>query len=262
MSNSCLFDQLPVELLHTLFNYFSASELLFTFHNVNDYVNTTLVSYPDYHFNLKFISKVHFHYLCCYVRPEQVISLTLSDGDDTPGQSEAFFSCFRMEQFTRLRSLTLIEIEFNSLESVFANLHKLDQLRALSFDNQSIRYQYSPQDRPVPYDLRNVNMRVLSRLNRLHLNNGTMLTYTSFPHLRHLKLEECSDDELETIFQHALQLESLSVCLNVRGSNFELIIPPNQLTRLSLEIKSKCVRFEQKAILFPFVIDRLSYFNE
>jgi hypothetical protein len=240
MSNSCLCDQLPVELLQTLFNYFSASELLFTFHNVNDYVNATLQSYPDYHLNLKFISKVHFRHLCCYVRPEQVISLTLSDGDDTPGLSELFFSHFRIEQFTRLRSLTLIEIEFNLLESIFANLHKLDQLRVLSFDDRSIRYQYMPEIQPVPYDRWNINMSVLSRLNRLHLNNGTMLTFAPFPHLRHLKLEQCSDDELQTIFQHTLQLKSLSVCLNLHWSNFELIIPPNQLTQLSLEIKSKC----------------------
>jgi hypothetical protein len=141
MSDSRVFDQFPIELLHILFNYFSTSELIFTFHNINDYVNTSLQSYSYYHLDLKSISKSYFRYICQYIRPEQVISLILSDGDDTPGQSQIFFSRFQIEQFIRLRSLTLIEIEFNSLELIFTNLHKLDQLCALSFDDGSIRYQ-------------------------------------------------------------------------------------------------------------------------
>jgi hypothetical protein len=200
MSGYCLFDRLPVELLHAIFHYFSASELLFTFHNVNDYINATLRSYTNYQLNFKSISMSRFRHICRHVQPGQVVSLTLSDADDTTGQSELFFSHFRIEQFIRLRSLTLIEIEFTSLKSIFANLHKLRQLRAFSFDDQSIRYPYPSRGKSVSSYLNKLNKSVLSQLNCLHLNNGTMLTYISFPHLRHLKLEECSEDELETIF--------------------------------------------------------------
>jgi hypothetical protein len=138
MSDYCVCDRLPAELLHTLFNYFSASELLFTFHNVSDYVDVTLQSYPAYQLDFQSISKSHFRRICRHVQLEQVISLVLSDGDDTPGLSEVFFSRFRIEQFIRLRSLTLIAIEFNSLESIFANLSQLHELRSFSFDAYSI----------------------------------------------------------------------------------------------------------------------------
>jgi hypothetical protein len=253
MSDYCLFDQLPVELLHAIFHYFSASELLFTFHNVNDYINATLESYTNYQLNFKSISMFHFRRICRHVRPEQVVSLTLSDANDTSGQSELFFSYFQIEQFIRLQSLTLVEIEFNSLKCIFTNLHKLRQLRAFSFDDQSIRYQYSPQDKPVPSYPIDVNKSVLSQLNCLHLNNDAMLRFIPFPHLRNLNLRQCRIDELNTIFQHTPQLKSLSVSLNFNGSKLELVFPPNQLTQLNLQIRSKYVIFERRD---SFLYDR------
>jgi phage-related holin len=90
MTDYGIFDQLPAELLHTLFTYFFASELFLTFYNINDYVNATLQSYSIYQLDLK----SHFRRICRYVHPEQVISLILSDSNDTPGLSELFFSRF------------------------------------------------------------------------------------------------------------------------------------------------------------------------
>jgi hypothetical protein len=199
--------------------------------------------YIDYQLNFKSISISGFRQICRNVRPEQVVSLTLSDANNTSGQSELFFSHFRIEQFIRLRSRTLIEIEFNSFKSIFANLHELRQLCAFSFDDQSIRYQCPLQGKPVPCYLTDVNKSVLSQLNCLHLNNGAMLRFIPFPHLRHLNLRQCWSGELNTIFQHTPQLKSLSVCLDFYGSKLQLVLPPNQLTQLDLTIALKCVRF-------------------
>jgi hypothetical protein len=237
MSYYCFFDRLPVELLHTLFEYFLAHELCLTFSDVNDHVNSVLHSYSTCRLDLKSIPKIHFDLVCRHIRPEQVISLTLSDADDTPGQSELFFSEFRIEQFTQLRSLTLITIEFESFKFIFFNLSKLSQLCSLSFD-RSIRYQYPYRISPDHYYQTNVNMKVLFQLNRLNLNNGVFLTFIPLSHLSHLKLGKCSSNELKTIFQDASQLKSLYVRLNIQRSNVELIVSPNQLTRLSLEIES------------------------
>jgi hypothetical protein len=239
MPNYCLFDRLPVELLHTLFEYFLAHEILLIFSDTSDHVDAVLRSYSAYRLNLKSIRKADFDLLCRHIRSKQIISLTLSDDDDTPGQSELFFSHFQIEQFTQLRSLTLIHIEFDSLKLIFSNLHKLVQLCSLSFDDRSIRYQYLPQIKPVPYCLTNFITSRLPQLNRLHLNSDNFLTSILFPHIRHLKLEKCSSYELKTIFQHASQLKSLRVCLDLHGSNFKLTLPSNPLTQISLEIKSK-----------------------
>ena len=246
MSTPCLLDQLPVELLHEIFNYFSASELFSTFFNVNDYVNAILRTYSEYHLDLKFISKSVFHRICGQVPPERVISLTLSDGDETPSQSEAFFSCFQIEQFIRLRSLTLVEIEINSLDSILPNLHKLDQLRTLLFNDRSIRYQYRPLFASLPSYLARLNKSVLSQLNRLHWNDAAVLISIPLLQLRYLKLETCSRDDLPMILCQASQLRSLCVCMDLKKSHFKVILPPNQLIELSLEIKSNSVRFKRK----------------
>ena len=152
-----MFDRLPAELLHTLFNYFSASELFSTFFNVNDYINATLQSYCSYQLDFRAIAKSDFRRVCRHIQAEQVISLTLSDGDETPGQSEVFLARFRIEDFTRLRSLTLIQIEFNSLESIFANLSQLQQLRAFTFDAYSIRHTYGSLDLNFQNKLAQIN---------------------------------------------------------------------------------------------------------
>ncbi len=238
MSYYCFFNRLPPELLHTLFDYFSAHELFLTFSNITDYVNFVLHSYSSYRLDLKSIQKIHFDLVRRHIRPEQVISLTLSDADDTPGQSELFFSGFRIEQFTRLLSLTLIKIEYESLKFIFFNLSKLDQLRSFSFD-RSIRYQHPYRIIPDHYHHANVNIKVLSQSSHLDLNNGAILKFIPLSHIRHLKLGKCSSNELKTIFEHASQLESLNVCVDMQRSNYELILSPNQLTQLSLEIESK-----------------------
>lgn len=246
MLNYCLFDRLPAELLHILFNYFSASELLFTFHNVNDYVNATLESYSAYQLDFQSMSKFHFRRICRHIRPEQVISLTLSDGDDTPGLSEVFFSRFRMEQFIRLRSLTLIGIEFHSLEFIFANLPQLYELRSFSFDAYSIRHTYGLMDlnshdkiNQINSILRDTYIQIFPRLYFLSLNGSWVLDSISLPNLLHLKLDHCPADKLKIITESASKLRSLDICLNFQPTSFELLVLPSRLTRLRLQIQGK-----------------------
>lgn len=96
----CFFDLLPVELLHSIFIYFSAQDILYSFLNASDRLNAILPAYPSYRLNLKSITKVDFDLICSHIKPDPVLSLTLSDADDTPGESELFFSHFHIEQFT------------------------------------------------------------------------------------------------------------------------------------------------------------------
>jgi hypothetical protein len=169
-------------------------------------VDEVLRSYSAYRLDLKSIGRSDFNLLCHCIRPDQVISLTLSDDADTPGQSKLFFSRFRIEEFTQLRSLTLIQVEIDSLKLILSYLHKLDQLHSLSINVQAIS----------------------------HVQNQLINSY-----LRHLKLEKCLPDELEMISPHVPQLKSLDVCLYMNRSKFELNLPFNQLIRFNLKIESK-----------------------
>jgi len=246
MLQSGFFDLLPVELLHILFTYFSAHEILLTFSGVSDYINSIVRSYSAYRWNLKSIKRSDFDLICRHIQPEQVISLTLSDADNTPGQSELFFSCVQLESFTQLQSLRLLEIEFESLEAIFTNLYKLVHLRALSFDIGTIKYKYpqwtynySNKLSQLNSILSDVYSQIIPDLNHLSLNSGTVLKSILLPNLRHLKLTNCSLDELETIFQNAPQLKSLHICLKLNGLQFQPIFPSVKLTQLILIIEGE-----------------------
>jgi hypothetical protein len=248
MSYCYFFDRLPVELLHSLFVYFSSHEIVLTFSDVSGYIDGVILTYPTWELNFQSIRRDHFDLICRYIQPKNVISLTLSDDIDTPGQSELFFSHFQLEEFTHLRSLTLVKIEAHSLVLVFSHLHKLKQLSSLSFQiflmkfewqNLKGSYWYPNQRRPRISIILNDYTRILPYLNRLHVDDSLGLACTPLPELRHLKLTKCWHNELKDIFQHAPLLESLDVCLKLEYSTMEITLVSSQLTRLRLIIESK-----------------------
>ena len=182
MPRVSLLDRLPVELLHTVFTHLFAHEILFAFSDVSDYVSRVLLTYSGYQVNFNAIqSPIGLVY--SGIRPEQVISLVFSDDAHLSG---VFFTRFRIEDFTRLRSLTLVRTEFEQAKSIFANLHKLEHLRSLSFDTETIRLHYDafrsghqPSTAQRVELLRPSHARVLDRLTHLHLDKtlgmGTLI---------------------------------------------------------------------------------------
>jgi hypothetical protein len=246
MPRYCLLDSLPVEILHILFTYFRAHDIFLTFSDVSDYINRVLLAYSTWQLNFKSIRRDHFDLICRYIQPQNVISLTLSDAIDTPGQSKLFFSHFQIEQFTHLRSLTLIRIEFQSIEGIFSNLDKLKQLISLSFNTHTIThkyltstYDYSSEFRRLNSIICNTYTRVLPQLNRLHLSSAFSLECIAFTQLRYLKIIKCWHDELAEIIESAPYLQSLDVCLELENPNMEITLASSQLTHLRLKIQSE-----------------------
>lgn len=245
MTRQCLLDLLPVELLHTLFTYFWAHEILFTFYNVTDYIDAVLLSYASYRLDFTGTQKLDFDFICDHILPDQVISLTLSDNNDTFGLSEIFLSRFHIEQFTQLRSLTLIQIEIESLKIIFPNLYKLHQLRSLSFDIETIRHKYpawyndhSHESQRFKYFLIQTYNKVFPQLHYISCHSSNDLVSIPLPHLRQLKLLNFSDDDLEKRFQNSLYLKSLDLTLNLNTQDWDFIFAKNQLIRLNLKLRS------------------------
>ncbi len=87
-----IFDLYLVELVHTLFTYFWSDEILYSFFGINDHLNAIILPYSSHKINFQSIIECHFDILCRLIRPDQLISLTLSDGNDTPDRSKLFFS--------------------------------------------------------------------------------------------------------------------------------------------------------------------------
>ncbi|CAF4255971.1 unnamed protein product, partial [Rotaria sordida] len=93
---SFLLDRFPIEILHIIFDYFWAHEILHLFFDTSDYFNDILSNYDRYRINSQSITKSDFDFICHFILPNQVISLILSDEKETPYQSELFFSDFQI----------------------------------------------------------------------------------------------------------------------------------------------------------------------
>ncbi|CAF3599228.1 unnamed protein product [Rotaria sordida] len=109
---------LPVEILYHIIDYLDISTIFLSFSNVCTYLRIISKTYNHYQLDFRSISKTKFHYICQLIQPENILSLTLSDENKTPGEIRLFFSSFNIDQFTRLLSLTLLEIDEDDLNKI------------------------------------------------------------------------------------------------------------------------------------------------
>jgi hypothetical protein len=143
----------------------------------------------------------------------------LSDDDDTPCQTQLFFSQFQIEQFTNLRLLTLPDVKTHWLNSILQNLNKLERLHSLSFKpTQYSRQEYARSDNPISFT-----------------ENGH-LAMIPLSRLRQLKITNRSSDDLINIFVEASQLKSLNIHLTDAFLNVQSLSTLPRLTRLVLDI--------------------------
>ncbi|CAF4002550.1 unnamed protein product, partial [Adineta steineri] len=194
---------LPSEIYHIIFDYFWAHEILYSFCGINDYIDNILLNYQNYKINGKSIRKSHFD-LLCQIRPNQVISLILSDDSYTPNQSQLFRSLVSIEQFTRLRSLKLIELDDDGA-SFFSDLYKLKHLVSLEI-NLKDKLPFIKTSPPLQRLIINIEPGV-------HYDLDPLITMIQFEHLRQLTLSNCSCRKLQQIFHRAIHLISLKISL-------------------------------------------------
>ena len=106
------FEDLPNELILDLFDYFDLLNLLLTFYNLNNRLNTLLgQSRKNFHRDFRNLSKSTYEGIYQEYHPsidDQVISIHLADDDATPNLPEIFFSNhFLPAYFPHLQSLCL-----------------------------------------------------------------------------------------------------------------------------------------------------------
>jgi hypothetical protein len=131
------FDILPVEIFYRIFDHLDIQTIIFSLRYVCKRFYSIVNSYNSYNFNFESISKLNFDLICQIIPFEQVISLTLSDQDKTHGQIQLFLSLFNLNQFIRLRSLTLIQIEDNHL-NILLNSIIHSSVISLAIDSQTL----------------------------------------------------------------------------------------------------------------------------
>ncbi|CAF3485671.1 unnamed protein product [Rotaria sp. Silwood1] len=115
-------ESLANELLLGLFEYFSGVHLLQTFYDLNTRLNNLIFRhFQNDVLNFQSISKYDFDTVCQKYLPsitDRIITLRLSDDDDTPRQIDLFFTYgLSFNQFSHLQSLSIYHVySLNSLK--------------------------------------------------------------------------------------------------------------------------------------------------
>lgn len=222
-------NDLPVELFHYFLDYFSTREIFYSFTNVSSYIDAVLKTYTKYRIDFQGIRRDDFDMICQRIKSNQVIALTLSNDEYTPGLVGLFLSRFQIHQFTRLRALKLIDTEPEFSKTIITQMLLLKDVRSFCFLSSNGNDNDSTNHVALLAPL-------LPRLYQLRLCHGDFLDSIQFPHLRHLVLKQSSIELIKHISSAAPQLYSLETSFSLDHSDAELIYPLPRLNRLILQI--------------------------
>jgi hypothetical protein len=237
-----LLDRLPVELIFDVFTFLTAAEILHSFHNFSRYLRKCIRSYQQYKINFKAINKREFDRICSAIRPDQIMTLTISDDEETPGQMDLFFTRFPTfdQSFTRLEHLQLLNLE------EFPSWSQLECLHTLTVDFKrrplhSFEYNLIEQ-----CDKNLINIFRLPGLRTLILNNELLNIDFNFKilpiaeHLHKFKVHLRTIDDLPFIFKCIPNIQRLNLSLKTRAiandfvSEFDV---PRSLTHLTITLR-------------------------
>ena len=102
---------LPVEMLHRIFEELDAATIVWSVRNVCQQLRAITDTYNRHTLDLTSVFKYDFRRLFDAIRPEHVTALILTDRETTPIQVDVFRSVVDIDLFTRLRSLTLLNVD-------------------------------------------------------------------------------------------------------------------------------------------------------
>jgi len=135
-----VFEALANELLLEVFQYLNISQLFRAFQSLNSRFNHLLfIRLQNFrHLDFRSISKYDFNFICQHHLQSiahQILSLTLSNNDESPQQIELFFSRgFTLHQFPHLQSLSFYQIHSHTIiQDIVIDLLHLSNLIYLNF---------------------------------------------------------------------------------------------------------------------------------
>lgn len=203
---------LPVELVHCILNHCDV-KTIFSMRCVCKQIYAFVDTYNRLKLTFNSTSpstaKLFFH----FVRPERVVSMTISDTDETSnfrvrdGQIDPFYSIFDNLQFMRLRSLTFRTVSDTSLKYFVDNFFNTDFLVSLSIESNETRHKRT-------WDLVSSTFGRYS-LRKLSISNvETIMGHISWPNqwkLEHLAIDNCTYNGYLSILQQLPYLRTLSM---------------------------------------------------
>lgn len=226
MSELSTLELLPNEILIECLKCLNAFEIFYSFNQLN-YRFSQLIRNIFLYLNFQNVEKNFFDQFCQILKfnsqlKKQIYSLRLSN-QNTCGQIDCFLSFFSLNEFSHLRSLTLIHIEENNIDKLKLILPSMFRLHAFHLYHSK-------------YDI--LNILPLSNLRILSIPSFQPSVKTSMI-ITHLTVTDCSMEELlYQIFKYApllkyLHVKNISLNLNsIETSDFYSAV---HLKRLIIE---------------------------
>ncbi|CAF3150270.1 unnamed protein product [Rotaria sp. Silwood2] len=237
---------LPNELLFNLFEYLTILDLFQAFYGLNSRLNTLILAHcRKCCLNFQSITKTDFDIICKNYLPfivNRIISLRLSDDDNTPQQIGLFLSYnFQIQHFINLKTISLSNIHSSYILDKLINecshilsLTRLTLIKCyISMNRTSANRLYSQI-----WSLSKLNYCYID-INFAHGNYFPMPTVTSTS-LKHLSITNtsCYLNELIHLFQFTPNLQYLLIDFMDYANEFDLSLPIISITHLKLSFDS------------------------
>ncbi|CAF0768220.1 unnamed protein product [Adineta ricciae] len=254
---------LPTEILHHIFDSIDCQTILLSIRQVCSTLCNVTNTYERYQLDFRSISLDNYRCLISRFDPGYVHSIVLSNDFKTPNQIQLFLSNFNTQKFVQLRSLTLLEIEDETLAQLLQTI--------LHCSLKFLSIKWTPSSTPRYQTLTLISTVVthnsLSKLSMHHYPVDTICkqfsiqckvhltlseyTYSQlcelpllFPYLEELKLDRYSarpDEQLILQSQLTLIFQYLtSLTLRIDDSQWkqlrEALLTTPSLLQLSLQV--------------------------
>jgi hypothetical protein len=111
------------ELFHWIFDYLDTQTILDSIRPVCTQLDAIVSTYNKLRLDFSSSNLSNLRSIAKFIQPENVISLILADKNAIESSRVTlFFSLFQLDQFTRLQSLTLVEINGTVLDQLFLHI--------------------------------------------------------------------------------------------------------------------------------------------
>jgi len=255
MSNNLIpsIEILPVEIFHRIFDNLDTETILLSIRLVCRLFRSIFHYFKRYYFEFKIKTKRNFHLFCRLIKPENVISLTLSDNEHIPNQIYLFISLISLRQFTRLHSINFLGIDEYQLNIILKRIH-LNSLISFSLNIQ----KYDDRRKKTTLHFLSSIM-TKSNLRKIELNiKYDRISNIVWPlncNIRYLIInEDIYLDDLCRILSNSSQLHTLILKENIINDKIVTSSFP-QLTSLTIERLDITIdKLESLLLLTPSLI--------
>ncbi|CAF3610750.1 unnamed protein product [Rotaria socialis] len=207
MTNVSLLD-LPVEILHFILDHLDTPTIFRSLRSASRQLYATVNAYDRFELDLSSVAQCHLEFISDLIRTENITSLIFSFANNEGAvNADLVLSIFSTRQFTRLRSLTLLEI--NKIELLDLLLQHVDLLSLVSFSVQ-LRNVYGTETLPLLSTvIAQPNMRKLRLIGFNYMKPA--LSWPTHCALQQLKIGCCTFQEYNFILEHCPLLKTFEM---------------------------------------------------